>query len=324
MNLRSIDLNLLVILDALLTERNVSRAGQRIGLSQSAMSAALARLREVFHDPLLVRVGRDLALTRNAEDLIVPLKESLGKVEQILLRRPGFDPTTDVRTFSISASDYAGLVLLTPLVRIIASEAPNVTIHLLPRARDAVRVLQTNQADIVIEPIELFGPNDYPAASLLGDRWLCAVDANHPDVKDDTLTEKQFLELPHLVYGIGDDRQLNLADQHLADAGVQRRIEVTVESFLLSPFLIKGTRLVSLVLERAARRLIGTVDIKLLESPIPVPDIHEAMYWHPRHTTDPGHKWLREKLLKVAQQLDENSYALTPDAAAATVGHRSV
>jgi LysR family nod box-dependent transcriptional activator len=303
-NLRNVDLNLLVILDALLRERNVSRAGERIGLSQSAMSAALARLREVFHDPLLVRVGRDLALTRNAEDLIVPLKESLGRVEQILLRRPGFDPATDARTFSISASDYAGLVLLTPLVRTIANEAPNVTIHLLPRARDAARVLQTSQADIVIEPIELFGPNDYPTASLLSDRWLCAVDANHPDVRDDTLTEEQFLELPHLVYGIGDDRQLNLADQHLANAGVQRRIEVTVESFLLNPFLIEGTRLVSLVLERAAKRLIGTVDIKLLESPISVPDIHEAMYWHPRHTTDPGHKWLREKLLNVAQQLD--------------------
>ena len=304
MNLRNVDLNLLVILDALLRERNVSRAGDRIGLSQSAMSAALARLREVFHDPLLVRVGRDLALTRNAEDLIVPLKESLGKIEQILLRRPGFDPATDARTFAISASDYAGLVLLTPLVRMIANEAPNVTIHLLPRARDAARVLQTSQADIVIEPIELFGPNDYPTASLLSDRWLCAVDANHPDVKDDTLTEKQFLELPHLVYGIGDDRQLNLADQHLANAGVQRRIEVTVESFLLNPFLIEGTRLVSLVLERAAKRLIGTVDIKLLESPISVPDIHEAMYWHPRHATDPGHKWLREKLLNVVQQLD--------------------
>lgn len=304
MNLRNVDLNLLVILDALLRERNVSRAGDRIGLSQSAMSAALARLREVFHDPLLVRVGRDLALTRNAEDLIVPLKESLGKIEQILLRRPGFDPATDARTFAISASDYAGLVLLTPLVRMIANEAPNVTIHLLPRARDASRVLQTGQADIVIEPVELFGPNDYPTASLLSDRWLCAIDANHPDVKDDTLTEKQFLELPHLVYGIGDDRQLNLADQHLANAGVQRRIEVTVESFLLNPFLIEGTRLVSLVLERAAKRLIGTVHIKLLESPISVPDIHEAMYWHPRHATDPGHKWLREKLLNVVQQLD--------------------
>ncbi|MGM4916262.1 LysR family transcriptional regulator [Tardiphaga sp. 813_E8_N1_3] len=302
-NLRNIDLNLLVILDALLTERNVSRAGERIGLSQSAMSAALARLRDIFSDPLLVRVGRDLALTRNAEDLIVSLKESLSKIEQTLTRRPGFNPATDARTFSISASDYAGLVLLTPLVKMIVNEAPNVTVHLLPRARDAARVLQTNQADIVIEPVELFGPNDYPTAALLSDRWLCAVDANHPDVTGNELSERQFLELPHLVYGIGNDRQLNLADQHLADTGVQRRIEVTVESFLLNPFLIEGTRLVSLILERAAKRLLGTVNIKLLESPIAVPDIHEAMYWHPRHTTDPGHKWLRDRLLSVAQEL---------------------
>ncbi|WP_206685374.1 LysR substrate-binding domain-containing protein [Bradyrhizobium uaiense] len=304
MNLRNIDLNLLVILDALLTDRNVSRAGERIGLSQSAMSAALARLRDIFQDPLLVRVGRDLALTRTAEDLIVPLKESLSKIEQTLLRRPGFNPAIDIRTFSISASDYAGLVLLTPLIRMIANEAPNVTIHLLPRARDAARVLQTNQADIVIEPTELFGPSDYPTSPLLSDRWLCAVDANHPEVKGHALTEKQFLELPHLVYGIGSDRHLNLADQHLADTGVQRRIAVTVESFLLNPFLIEGTQLVSLVLERAAKRLVGTVNIKLLETPIAVPDIHEAMYWHPRHTTDPGHKWLRATLLTVAQQLN--------------------
>jgi LysR family transcriptional regulator, nod-box dependent transcriptional activator len=299
-NLRNIDLNLLVILDALLTERNVSRAGERIGLSQSAMSAALARLRDMFHDPLLMRVGRDLVLTRNAEELIVPLKESLAKIEQTLLRRPGFDPIIDARTFSVSASDYAGLVLLTPLVRMVANEAPNVTIHLLPRARDAARMLQTGQADIVIEPIELFGPNDYPTAPLLSDRWLCALDADHPDVRGSELTKEQFLELPHLVYGIGIDRQLNLADQHLSDIGIQRRIEVTVESFLLNPFLIEGTRLVSLVLERAAKRLLGTLNIKLLESPIAVPDIHEAMYWHPRHTTDPGHKWLREKLKDVA------------------------
>ncbi|MDB5091890.1 MAG: LysR family transcriptional regulator [Mucilaginibacter sp.] len=117
MNLRNVDLNLLVVLDALLSERNVSRAAQRIGLSQSAMSAALARLREVFHDPLLVRVGRGLALTRNAEDLIVPIRDALSRIEQALLQRPGFDPAVDARTFSISASDYASLVLLTRFVR---------------------------------------------------------------------------------------------------------------------------------------------------------------------------------------------------------------
>jgi LysR family transcriptional regulator, nod-box dependent transcriptional activator len=303
MNLRNVDLNLLVVLDALLSERNVSRAGQRIGLTQSAMSAALSRLREVFHDPLLVRVGRELGLTRNAEELIVPLRETLSRIEQTLLQKPGFDPKTNSRTFSISASDYAGLVLMAPFVRVLAVEAPNIMLHLLPRSRDAARILQTDQADIVIEPSELFGETDFPSSPLLSDRWLCAVDKANPHVSEKAMTRKQFLQLPHLVYGIGADRQLNLADQHLAQMGVQRRIDVSVESFLLVPFLLQGTQLVSLVLERAARRLAATTHIRTLEPPIALPDIHETMYWHPRHTTDSGHRWLRERLMAVAADL---------------------
>jgi LysR family transcriptional regulator, nod-box dependent transcriptional activator len=306
MNLRNIDLNLLVVLDALLSERNVSRAGQRIGLTQSAMSAALSRLREVFHDPLLVRVGRELALTQNANDLIVPLRETLGRIEQTLLQRPAFDPKADTRTFSISASDYAGLVLLTHFVRTIAVEAPKVTLHLLPRSRDAARMVQADQVDIIIEPSELFGETEFPSNPLMTDRWLCAVDANNPHVRKRAMTQNQFLELPHLVYGIGIDRQLNLADQHLVRLGVKRRIDVTVESFLLVPFLLQGTQLVSLVLERAAKRLAQTTNIKTLEPPFELPDIHERMYWHPRHTTDTGHRWLRERLKAVAAGLDKS------------------
>ena len=303
MNLRNIDLNLLVVLDALLVEANVSRAGLRIGLSQSAMSAALARLREVFNDPLLVRVGRELALTRYAEELKVPVRETLARIEQTLQQKAAFDPKTDARTFSISASDYAGLVLLTHAVRAIAFEAPNVTLHLLPRSREAARLLQNGQADIVIEPSELFGATEFPSSPLLSDRWLCAVDARNPHVRKNSISRKKFLELPHLVYGIGIDRQLNLADQHLAELGLQRRIDVTVESFLLVPFLIQGTHLVSLVLERAAKRLAHTAHIRTLEPPFDLPDIHERMYWHPRHTTDSGHRWLRERLQSIAANL---------------------
>ncbi|MGY3120337.1 LysR family nod box-dependent transcriptional activator [Bradyrhizobium sp. S3.14.4] len=300
MNLRNVDLNLLVVLDALLTERNVSRAGERIGLTQSAMSAALARLRELFDDPLLVRVGRGLVLTRNAEELIIPVRETLDRIEQTLLQKRGFDPAVDVRTFSISASDYAGLVLLTPLVRALTTEAPSVVIHLLPRSRDPARMLQTGQADLVIEPSELFGTAGFPSSPLLSDRWLCAADADNPLITKAGLTHEQFLELPHLVYGIGMDRQLNLADQHLVSMGIQRRIHVTVESFLLAPFLIEGTPLISLVLEREVRALGSSPKICLFEPPFALPDIHEAMYWHPRHTTDLAHRWLRDRLHQIA------------------------
>ncbi len=302
MNLRNVDLNLLVALDALLAERSVSRAGQRIGLSQPAMSGALARLRKVFRDPLLVRVGRDLALTPSAEDLIAPVREILSQIEQTLQHRPEFDPATGSRTFSISGSDYATLLLLVPFIHVLGVEAPGVTVHLLPRSSDARRLLHTDQADLVIEPLELLGDSEFPCRPLFRDRWLCAVDAHNPHVPTDEISWEQYLQLPHLIYSIGADQQLNLADRHLAQLGVQRRIEVTVESFLLVPFLLQDTQLVSLVLERAARRL-PTTNIRNLEPPLALPEIHEAMYWHPRHTTDPGHRWLRERLQATATEL---------------------
>lgn len=303
MNLRNVDLNLLVILDALLNERNVSRAGERIGLSQSAMSAALARLRDLFNDPILIRVGRDLALTHNAEALIEPLRETLGRIEQTLLQNREFDPKTDTRSFSIAASDYAVLVLLAPFVRALSVEAPNVTVHLLPRSRDAARMLQTDQADLVIEPSDLFGKTDFPSTPLMSDRWLCAVDASNPHAAQKRITKETFLELPHVIYGIGADRQPNLADKHLLQMGIQRRIGATVESFLLVPFLIQGTQFVSTVLERTVRLLANIPSIVTLEPPFALPDIHETMYWHPRHTTDSGHRWLRERLISVAADL---------------------
>ena len=303
LNLRTIDLNLLVVLDALLAERSVSRAGLRIGLTQSATSAALARLREIFRDPLLVRAGRGLVLTRNAEELILPVRDILGRIEHALEERPEFDPRKATRTFSISASDYATLVLLAPFVRAMAVEAPGIAVHILPRFRDVARVLQTDAADIVVEPRELFADPRFDSESLFSDRWLCAVDADNAEVPGNRLTLTRYQNLPHLVYSIGPDRQLNLADQHLAKMNVHRQFEVTVESFLLVPFLLRGTRLVSVILERAARQLIASTNIRVLKPPVALPDIHEAMFWHPRHRTDPGHRWLRARLAAVAAEL---------------------
>ena len=149
MNLRNVDLNLLVVLDALLNECNVSRAGKRIGLSQPAVSAALARLRGIFRDPLLVRVGRDLALTRNAEELIVPLREALDRIEMTLRQKARFDPRVDVRTFSISASDYAGFVLLAPFL----IQGTELVSHVLERA--ARRLTATTNIRLMESPFDL-------------------------------------------------------------------------------------------------------------------------------------------------------------------------
>ncbi|CAN7258908.1 LysR family transcriptional regulator [Rhizobium sp. LjRoot258] len=300
MNLRGVDLNLLVVLDALLRERSVSRAGEIVGLSQSATSAALGRLREIFHDPLLVRVGRNLALTQNAENLIEPLRDALSKIQQTLMQKGGFDPLSDRQTFTISASDYAVLVLLSRLVKRLEEEAPNVTIHLLPRSREREKMLVEDRVDLVIEPSELLPNTDFPSEPLISDRWLCAASAGNKIIGEaGALSIEDFLAAPHLAYGIGMDRQFNLADQHLAQRGIDRKIAATVESFVLVPFLLRGSNLLSLVLERALVEL-AVPDVAGFEPPIELPDIHERMFWHPRHTSDQAHIWLRGRIMDAA------------------------
>jgi len=300
-DLRRIDLNLLVDLDALLHTRSVTEAGRRLHLSQSAMSGSLARLRRLFDDPLMVKTGRTLTLTSRAEALTQPVQEILQLVEAIFEEQDEFVPSTATRSFSISASDYATAVLLGPLIRTLAAEAPNVTINLLPRSEDALSFLRQDRADLVIEPRETMGQSNFPNRLLFTDRWLCMLDSNLHD--DSNLSLDDYLAMPHLVYSIGKDRHLNLADQHLASLGIERRVELTIESFLMAPFLIRGTRLACLVLERstAIARMDG---LRLAEPPVSIPDLNLAMYWNPRHTNDAGHRWLRSRVLAAAAALD--------------------
>ena len=152
MSLSGVDLNLLVALDALLAERSVTRAASRLGLSQPGMSNTLARLRKLFGDPLLVREGLTLVPTPRAESLRQPVADALSLIQHALDNRPGFDPATDHATFTVSCSDYSLLMLIGPLVRRLAAAAPGLTIQVLPRASDAVRLLRDGEVDLVIEP----------------------------------------------------------------------------------------------------------------------------------------------------------------------------
>jgi LysR family transcriptional regulator, nod-box dependent transcriptional activator len=303
-DLRNVDLNLLVDLDALLNTRSVTDAARQLNLSQSAMSGSLARLRRLLDDPLMVRNGRALTLTSYAETLIQPVHEILQLVGTVLTEKDEFVPATATRSFSISASDYATSVLLAPLIRTLSVEAPNVTINVRPRSADVHSLLRLDGADLVIEPRETMGPTPLPSASLFTDRWLCMVDGSmHEASAIDGFDRAYYLQLPHLVYSIGQEMQLNLADRHLAELGIERRVELTIESFLLVPLLIRGTSLASLVLERSTAML-PTDGLRMVDPPIPVPDINEAMYWNPRRTNDPGHRWLRARLAATATALD--------------------
>jgi LysR family transcriptional regulator, nod-box dependent transcriptional activator len=303
-DLRSIDMNLLVDLDALLATRSVTDAARRVNLSQSAMSGSLARLRKLFGDPLLVRNGRTLTTTARAEALADPIREILKQVQGVLAGPETFSPSTSQRTFTISASDYATATLIAPMLRSLTVEAPNVTVNVRPRTDNVQKLLRDDRVDLAIEPRELMAETTLPNAVLFRDRWVCIMDASGRRKARKKLDLKTFLARPHVVYSIGPELLLNVADRQLELQRLARRIELRIESFLLVPLLVKGTDLVSLVLERSTR-LYPLEGLALVEPPVRVPDITETMYWNPGRTDDPGHRWLRSKLLAAAADLEQ-------------------
>jgi DNA-binding transcriptional LysR family regulator len=301
-NLHGIDLNLLVALDALLAERNVTRAGHRLSLSQPAMSAALARLRRLLDDPLLVRSGRVLQPTPFAESLADPVRDILSRVEHALAHRLRFDPATDTRTFSVVASDYATVILLRPLFEHLAELAPKVRVAVAPFGPDFEDDLRRDQADLLVVPQEVAGDKlaDFPSMTLFTDRFVCAVWRDHPDIGR-AITLEQLSELPYLTYGAGT--LSSFVDVQLDDLGITRQVEVTTQSFVIAPFLLRRTRFFAMVQERLAREVAEAADIRLLEPPVDLMPITEVMFWHPRHTSDPGHQWLRLQLASLAARL---------------------
>jgi DNA-binding transcriptional LysR family regulator len=303
MNLSGLDLNLLVAFDALLSERSVTRAAQRVGLSQPGMSNALGRLRRLLNDPLLVRQGATLVPTARAEALVAPVHEALELIRGALDAPLRFDPATDRRSFRLSCSDYSVLMLIGPLVRALAAEAPAVVVEVVPRLADAPRALANGDVDLVIEPPEIMGDADLESLRLWDDHWACCVWEGNTHVGK-RMTLERYTALGHLIYSMGGAGQpVALPDLHLGRLGVPRRIEVSVESFLLAPFLLQGTDLVTLIPKRAEAFLRRIGDIRVLESPIDLPGLVETLWWHSRSTTDPAHAWLRTRIGAVASTL---------------------
>jgi LysR family transcriptional regulator, nod-box dependent transcriptional activator len=302
MNLGSVDLNLLVALDALLAERNVTRAADRVGLSQPGMSSALARLRKLFEDPLLVREGTALVATARAEALVQPVREALDIIQRALEARLEFDPGVDECTVTVSCSDYSVLMLIGPLIRRLAIEAPGVTIRIRPRSPDPSRMLRDGGADLVIEPTAIMGEAPLPSQRLFTDRWRCCVWEGNSQVGDE-LGLETYLRLGHIAYSMGAGQPTAIVDTYLAQAGVPRRIEFIVESFLLAPALLQGTDLITPVLERAVPLLRRTAAIRVLDPPVQLPPLIQRLWWSPHRTTDPALTWVRAKIGEIAASL---------------------
>jgi len=194
-------------------------------------------------------------------------------------------------------------MLIGPLVRALAADAPGVLVEVIPRLADAGRALLNGDVDLVIEPPEIMGDADLESLRLWDDRWECCVWEGNARVGK-RMTMERYTALGHLIYSMGGSGQpVALPDIHLGRLGVRRRIEVSVESFLLAPFLLQGTDLVTLIPKRAEAFLRRTGDIRVLEAPIEFPPLVETLWWHSRATADPAHAWLRTRIGDVAGTL---------------------
>lgn len=299
MNLARLDLNLVVALRALLEERNVTRAGQRVGLSQPAMSAALSRLRRHFDDDLLSRVGGHYELTALGQVLLDRTSAAYDVLERLFSSQADFDPAKESREFKLVASDYAVCVFGAELARVIHEEAPGIRLRFAqtpPTVVDDTATLLST-VDGLLMPHGVI--SDFPATDLYDDRWVFVVADDHPSVTG-RLTRQDLADLPWVTYQRTYDAP---AVRQLGMLGVEPRVEVSVDGFQLLPQLVAGTRRIAMVQARLARLLAPIAPVRIVEPPYEAVSLREALWWHPVHTHDAAHIWLREMAARVGAQL---------------------
>jgi DNA-binding transcriptional LysR family regulator len=297
-NLGGIDLNLLPVLDALLIERSVTRAARRVGLSQPATSHALARLRAIIGDPLLVRTPRGMMPTARAQALVGPVREALSIVGGALASAPPFDPARVRRRFFISASDYAEFVLLPRLVAALARAAPGVEVWAQPFKESWAADLARGDVDVVVAPLRGLGDTQgavgVRAQQLFEDRFVCVMRRAHP-LATKKLTLERFARADHaLVAPRG--KPGGVVDDVLAAHGLERRVVVAVPHFLVAPYILAETDLILTVAERVARAMVRGLPLVLVAPPLPVPGLTMSLLWHERQDADPGLAYLRAEL----------------------------
>jgi DNA-binding transcriptional LysR family regulator len=296
--LRTLDLNLLLALDALLDERNVSRAAQRMGISQPSMSASLARLRRHFGDDLLQRRGNRYQLTVLGAQLAARIPAALAGVQRVFDIAPDFDPAVAEREFTLMVSDYAAAILGEPFTELAMRQAPNVRLRFLQNTPSAVdNIDDTLRAiDGLVMPHGIV--SDVPVTDLYEDSWVCVV-ANDNSMVGDALTLGDLAALPWVVTYHGPTA-FTPALRQLQMIGIEPTIHVVTESFLAVPFLVAGTSRIGLLQATLARRLAAVARIRVVPCPWDVVPVKEAFWWHRSNEADPGHAWLRATLAEAA------------------------
>lgn len=302
MRFNKLDLNLLVALNALLTERNISRGAARIHLSQPAMSNALARLRDYFDDELLVPSGRSLILTPRAESLVEPVREVLMRIDSTIAAQPQFDPATETRQFTLLVSDFTTTVFMPALLQHLYPIAPGVRLDLRMQINQPSEMLERGDADLLVIPSHYVSP-DHPSQPLFEEEYVCVTWSGNTRVGQ-SLDFDTYLACGHaLAHFSGAVRTPPFEGWFQERFGVSRRIEITTPTLAALPNLVVGTDRIATVHRRLAERAQRHLPIRIWPAPMDIPRMVQTIQWHKYRQNDHALTWLRECAVAVGRRI---------------------
>lgn len=303
--LAGMDLNLLVVLRELLRERNVTRAGERVGLSQPAASAALARLRRQFGDDLLVRDSRSYVLSPLAAALVDEVEAACAAAERVFTAGTRFDPASTAREFTLLMADYTIAVIGERLARVFEDEAPHAVLH-IRLVREALAVGGADALKgcdgVVAPPASRPAVEHMQSTELFRDRWVCVVSAMSDLPDEPTLDDLRKAQWVIPYHRMGENAPLPPIPRQLGLLGLTPRVAVRVESYQAVPYLVANTTRVALLQERIALRAAPRFGLRVLPCPGDPEPIIEALWWPREHQHDPAHAWFRDVLTRCADQ----------------------
>lgn len=288
---KSIDLNLLSVLNVILQEQSVRRAAARLGITPSAVSHALRRLRTVLRDPLVVRTAHGVVPTARAERLAAPLGHALSALHNVITESSSFDPAALHQTFTLSSADLAQFVLLPKLASQLARVAPSVRLVIRPPRAEPFEALARGSLDLTFGVYDT-PPQGFRYQTLFHEEFLCIVRQHHPATSG-PLTLERYLALSHVCVaprgGSG-----SLVDSTLAKLGHRRTVALVVPHFLVAPLVVAETDLALMLPARVARHYAKQLPLELLPPPLPLAGFKVGQLWHERTHRDPAHRWLRK------------------------------
>lgn len=301
MRFNKLDLNQFIVLDALFSQRNVTKAAEQLFLSQPATSCALARLRDFFDDELLMQVGKTMVLTPLAETIAKPVRDVLLQVHAITIAKPSFDPTTSSRRFTVEASDYVINVFLDEVVRRASHEAPSMEFDFRLIGSHTNNDLDSGEVDMLIAP-DFFASPKHPSEHLFEDDFSCVIWTGNSKIGE-SIDLEQYLSLGHVAVEWNSGRLLAIDDVLMDKFGYSRRKEIIAPSFSIIPKLLIGTNRVATLQSRLARLMALQAPLRVIPCPVQLPKLVEVVQWHKYQELDPAVAWLRDLFKRVAISL---------------------